>query len=92
MGLKNFFQKAKGFFSRVWSGVKNGYGKVKNFIRNKITPIYNKLQPILSKIPGVNVVSDVVGKILPKVNNVSDDANEALKQGVKYVSNKVNNG
>ena len=92
MGIKSFFQKAKGFFGRVWNGVKNGFGKVKEFVRNKITPIYNKLQPILSKIPGVNVVSDVVGKILPKVNAVSDDPNEALKQGAKYVSDKLNKG
>lgn len=90
MSWKSFKEKAKGFFGRVWNGIKNGYGKVKEFIRNKITPIYNKISPILSKIPVVGQISDAVGKILPKVNSVSDDASEAVKQGVKYAADKLN--
>lgn len=87
MGLGS---KIKGFFGRVWSGVKKGWSKAKEFIRNRITPIYEKAKPLINLIPGANVVTGVVDKILPAVNGVSDDAAGAIKQGVQYVNQKLN--
>lgn len=89
MSWKSFKNKAKGFFSRVWNGIKTGYGKVKEFIRNKVTPIYEKIKPYVNIIPGASTITGVVDKILPKVNQTSDDAGTALKQGVKMAADKL---
>lgn len=89
MGLKSFFNKAKGFFGRVWGGVKKGFSKVKDFVRKTITPIYEKAKPFINLIPGANAVTGVVDKVLPAVNATSDDAGEALKQGIKYAAEKI---
>lgn len=91
MGWKQFKEKAKGFFGRVWKGIKNGFSKAKEFIRNKITPIYDKVKPYINLIPGASAVTGVVDKILPRVNNVSDDASTALKQGVKMAADHLQN-
>lgn len=91
MSLKSFFNKAKGFFGRVWGGVKKGFTKVKDFVRKTITPIYNKVKPAINLIPGASAITGVVDKILPAVNSVSDDPNEAIKQGLKYAQDKYNN-
>lgn len=87
MGLGS---KIKGFFGRVWGGIKKGWSKAKEFIRNKITPIYEKAKPLINMIPGAGVVTGVVDKILPVVNNLSDDAGGAIKQGVQYANQKIN--
>ena len=89
MSWKSFKNKAKGFFSRVWNGIKSGYGKVKEFIRNKVAPIYEKIKPYVNLVPGGGVITGVVDKILPKVNQISDDPNTALKQGVKMAADKL---
>lgn len=90
MGLKSFFNKAKGFFGRVWGGVKKGFSKVKDFVRKTITPIYEKAKPFINLIPGASAVTGIVDKVLPAVNATSDDAGEALKQGVKYAADRLN--
>lgn len=80
MGLGS---KIKGFFGRVWNGAKKGYSKTKQFIRDKITPIYNKISPILKMIPQTAAVSSVADKVIPQINNLSDDLGTGLKQGVQ---------
>ena len=81
---------AKGFFGRVWSGIKKGWSKAKDFIRNTITPLYEKAKPLINMVPGASAITSVVDKVLPVVNNtISDDGAEALKQGLKYVSGRV---
>lgn len=80
----------KGFFGRVWSGIKKGWSKAKDFIRNTITPLYEKAKPLINMVPGASAITSVVDKVLPVVNNtISDDGAEALKQGLKYVSGRV---
>lgn len=83
------WDKIKGFFGRVWGGIKKGFGKVKGFIRDKITPIYNTIKPALNMIPGANMITGVVDKVLPVVNAIPDDAGGAIKQGLKYAQNKI---
>lgn len=74
--------KVKGFFNRVWGGIKNVWGKAKRFIKNTLTPIYDKAKPLINLIPGASAVTGVVDKVLPVVNNLSDDAGGAVKQGI----------
>ena len=83
-----FGSKVKGFFSRVWGGIKKGWSKAKDFIRNTVTPLYEKAKPFVNLIPGASAVTGVVDKILPGVNSLSDNAGDALKQGLKYASDK----
>lgn len=81
---------AKGFFGRVWNGIKKGWSKAKDFIRNTLTPLYEKAKPLINMVPGASAITGVVDKVLPVVNDtISDDGAEALKQGLKYVSGKV---
>lgn len=75
--------KIKGFFGRVWNGAKKGYSKAKQFIRDKITPIYNKIAPVLKMIPQTAAATSVVDNVIPKINNISDDLGTGLKQGVQ---------
>lgn len=81
--------KIKGFFGRVWNGAKKGYSKTKQFIRDKITPIYNKISPILKMIPQTAAISSVADSVIPKINNISDDLGTGLKQGVQMGMDKL---
>lgn len=89
MGLKSFWNKAKGLFGKVWGGIKTGWGKAKEFIKKTITPIYNAVKPAINLIPGASAVTGVVDKVLPVVNGISDDASTAAKQGLDYVKRKI---
>lgn len=83
-----FFKKVKGFFGRVWGGIKKGWSKAKDVLRKVITPIYDKAKPLINMIPGAGAVAGVIDKVLPVVNNLSDDSGEAIKQGIKYAYDK----
>ena len=78
-----FGSKIKGFFGRVWNGAKSGYSKAKRFIREKITPVVEKITPILKMIPQTSAAANVVDKVVPQINNLSDDLSTGIKQGVK---------
>lgn len=80
---------AKGFFGRIWSGIKRGWNRAKDFIRNTITPLYDKAKPLINMIPGASAVTGIVDKVLPVVNGLSDDGTEALKQGLKYAQGAI---
>lgn len=86
MSLKSFWNKAKGLFGKVWGGIKTGWSKAKDFIKNKITPIYEAVKPAINAvIPGAKLVTGVVDKVLPTVNGLSGDAGTALKQGLNMI-------
>lgn len=82
-------QKIKGFFGRVWKGAKKGYSKAKQFIRDKVTPIYNKISPILKMIPQTSGIAAAGDMVLPKINNLSDDLGTGIKQGVQMGVDKL---
>lgn len=84
-----FGSKVKGFFGRVWGGIKRGWSKVKDVVRKVVTPIYEKLKPAINLIPGASAVTGVVDKVLPAVNNLSDDAGGAIKQGLQYAQSRI---
>lgn len=86
--MGKFFKRLKGFFGRVWNGVKTGYGKVKDVVKKVITPLYDKIKPAINLIPGASTVTSVVDKVLPVVNNLSDNPTEALKQGLSYARDR----
>lgn len=52
--------KIKGFFGRVWNGIKSGASKVGSFVKKVVSPIYNTLKPAINLIPGGNYVTSAI--------------------------------
>lgn len=85
-----FWSKVKGFFGRVWNGVKKGWSKVKDVVKKVVTPVYNTLKPAINLIPGASAVTGVIDKVLPVVNGLPNDAGGAIKAGVNMINQRVN--
>lgn len=61
------WDKVKGFFGRVWGGIKSGISKVGKFLTGTGSTIYNAVKPALNLIPGASAVTGVIDKALPAV-------------------------
>ena len=59
------WDKIKGFFGRVWKGIKKVAGGIGNFLTGTGSKIYNAVKPALQMIPGASAVTSVVDKVLP---------------------------
>lgn len=68
MGVWN---KIKGFFGRVWGGIKKGASAVGNFLSNTGSKIYQTLKPAIQMLPGGAAITSVADKVLPAVANVA---------------------
>lgn len=69
MGIWN---KVKGFFGRVWNGIKKGASAVGKFLSGTGSKIYNALKPAINLIPGASAVTSVIDKALPTVTSVAN--------------------
>lgn len=87
----SFWKKVKGFFGRVWGGIKHGWSKAKDVIKKVVTPVYNTLKPAINLIPGANAVTGVIDKVLPVVNTLPNDAGAAAKAGINMINQKLQN-
>lgn len=59
------WDKVKGFFGRVWKGIKKASRGIGNFLTGTGSKLYDSLKPALSMIPGASAVTSVVDKLLP---------------------------
>lgn len=69
MGVWN---KIKGFFGRVWGGIKKGASAVGKFLAGAGSKIYNTLKPAIGLLPGGGAITAVADKIIPSVATVAN--------------------
>lgn len=65
----SIWNKVKGFFGRVWNGIKKGASKIGSFITGTGSKIYNALKPAINMIPGASMVTSTIDRILPTVGS-----------------------
>lgn len=67
--------KIKGFFGRVWNGIKSGASKVGSFVKKVVAPVYNALKPAINLIPGGNYVTSAVDIASNAINKFKKNNN-----------------
>jgi phage-related protein len=91
-----------GFFSNLWSGIKNGVSNLWNRGKEFVSNVWNKVSPVIRKIPLVgdlaaNTVEGFGKKINDAGNMVANVANgnfkevgkQLLKYGVDTLGGKI---
>ena len=63
----------KGFFGRVWNGIKKGATKVGSFLKRVVNPIYQTLKPAINLVPGGNYVVSAIDTISNAANKIKND-------------------
>lgn len=74
--------KIKGFFGRVWNGIKTGASKVGGFLKKVVAPVYNTLKPAINLIPGGNIAVSAIDTITNAASKIKDSLNgSGIKTG-----------
>ncbi len=81
-----FWNKAKGLFNKVWSGVKKGAKAVGGFVKDKVLPVYDKIKPIVGT--ALNAIAPGLGTAVDKGVDIT---REVVNKDANALLNRISN-